>query len=152
MNIQFILGFSILFQLGAAAIALRLIRVTGRRVAWVLVAAGIALMALRRAITLYLSFSGEAAHPLDLTAEFVALATSIVMLVGLALIVPLFRSVDRYLHETIEGEAKFRPLVAAAFDGICVHDGERMLDSNAAFATMFGYTESELVGSSFVFF
>ncbi len=146
MDIRFVLGLSILFQLGAAAIALWLIRVTGRRVAWVLLAAGIALMAVRRAITLYHSFSGEPAHSLDLTAELVALVTSIAMLVGLALIVPLFRSVQRSLHDTLEGETRFRQLVEAAFDGICVHDGERMLDANAAFATMFGYTESELVG------
>jgi hypothetical protein len=46
-----ILGLSILLQFSAAALALNLMRLTGRRLAWILLSAAILLMAGRRCIT-----------------------------------------------------------------------------------------------------
>jgi PAS domain S-box-containing protein len=85
--------FSIILQLTAAGMALRLIALTGKRLAWILIAAGLCLMALRRGIILYQLLSGEAATPLDQMAELVALAIAALMVAGMALITPVFRSI-----------------------------------------------------------
>ncbi len=95
MVVLFVLGISILLQLAAAFLAVKLVRITGRRTAWVLIAAGITLMALRRGITLIQLISGDSSHPPILLAELVAFATSVVMLAGIARITPFFRSVRR---------------------------------------------------------
>ena len=88
-----ILILSIILQLTAAGLALRLIALTGKRLAWILIAVGLCLMALRRGITLYQLFLGETATPLDQTAELVALAISVLMVAGMAWITPLFHSI-----------------------------------------------------------
>ena len=88
-----ILILSIILQLTAAGLALRLITLTGKRLAWILIAVGLCLMALRRGITLYQLLLGEAATPLDQMAELVALAISLLMIAGLAWISPLFYSI-----------------------------------------------------------
>jgi PAS domain S-box-containing protein len=92
MEIKVILLISILLQLTAAALALRLIIVTHRTPAWLLIATAIVLMALRRGITLYESLVWETLTLLDLTAELVALAISALMVVGIAWIAPMFHS------------------------------------------------------------
>jgi PAS domain S-box-containing protein len=43
-------------------------------------------------------------------------------------------------------ETRFRTLSDSAFEGIVIRDGERILDSNRAFASMFGYERDEVVG------
>ena len=53
MHVIFILILSILLQFTAAFLALRLVWVTKRTPAWVLIALAICLMALRRGLTLY---------------------------------------------------------------------------------------------------
>lgn len=95
MDITFILSASILLQLTAAFLALRLMWVTGRQPAWALIAAAISLMALRRVITLYQWWSGGLPHPPDQAAELVALAISVLMVAGIAWIAPLFLSIKR---------------------------------------------------------
>jgi PAS domain S-box-containing protein len=92
MHVTTILIISILLQLTAAFLALRLVWVTGKSPAWALIAVGISLMALRRCITLYQVLFWEAPTPLDQTTELVALAISALMVVGIAWIAPLFRS------------------------------------------------------------
>ncbi len=95
MDVRFILGISVLLQLGAALVALWLIRITRRRLAWGLIATAAVLMAARRSVSLLHMASGDLAHPLDLTAELVALATSGILLTGLALVIPLHGSIRR---------------------------------------------------------
>lgn len=84
---------SIVLQLTAAVMALRLIRVTGRLRAWVCISLAISLMAVRRLISLSWLLSGQAPPPLDMSFELVGLATSVLMLAGIALIRPLFQTI-----------------------------------------------------------
>jgi len=84
-----ILTLSILLQITAALLALRLMRVTQVKSAWVLIAAAISLMALRRLITLYQMVFLDTPSTLDLTAEVVALAISVLMVLGIAGIAPV---------------------------------------------------------------
>jgi PAS domain S-box-containing protein len=85
-----ILSLSIVLQVIAAILALRLIKVTQAKSAWVLIAGAISLMALRRLITLFQMVFLDTPTTLDLTAEVVALAISILMVLGIAGIAPVF--------------------------------------------------------------
>jgi PAS domain S-box-containing protein len=90
-----ILTLSIFLQITAAILALRLMRVTQAKSAWVLVAAAISLMALRRFITFFQMLFLDTPTALDLTAEVVALAISILMVLGIAGIAPVFRAMKK---------------------------------------------------------
>ena len=105
-----ILAVSIALQLVAAVLALRLIRVTGKRIAWILIAVAVALMAARRGITLVEFFmTGKAKRP-DIPAELVALAISMFMVAGLARISPIFESLKTLARRLRESEARYRGL------------------------------------------
>ncbi len=95
MWVGFVLAASILLQLTAAFLALRLIRVTGAGRAWTLIALAVLLMAVRRGITLYRLASGDLAHPPDLPAELLSLGVSGLMILGVAGIAPLFVTIQR---------------------------------------------------------
>ncbi|MFZ3136292.1 MAG: PAS domain S-box protein [Thermodesulfovibrionales bacterium] len=99
MNVIYVLSISVLFQITAAFLAFRLIRVTGRRIAWIFIASAISLMAFRRGISLFQVLSRELTQPLDLPAELVALATSVLMVAGIALIEPIFLTIKRSEEE-----------------------------------------------------
>jgi PAS domain S-box-containing protein len=86
---------SILVQFASAIMAVRLISLTGRRVAWLLIALAIALMMLRRVESLAMLLAGAAVtRPLFLF-EIVGLITSVVMLAGIYLIRPMFAAIVR---------------------------------------------------------
>jgi signal transduction histidine kinase len=89
-----VLIVSILFQFLASAVAVALVRVTGRKWAWLLIAAAILLMAVRRTVTLMRYLEGDV-QKLDLTAESIALVISILMMTGLMLIYPVFNGMRR---------------------------------------------------------
>jgi PAS domain S-box-containing protein len=144
--VLFVLGISILFQLVAAFLAARLIRVTGSRIPWVLIAASVTLMALRRGIALARLISGDFAYPPDPLAELVAFATSTIMLVGIALIAPLFRSIQRSEDALRESEEKYRLLTETAMDIIFAHEMDgRIIYANRTGQEISGYGEEELL-------
>ena len=62
-----ILSASIFLQFTAAGLALRLILVTGHKRAWSLIAAAMALMAVRRCITFYRISTGDLSLPPDMS-------------------------------------------------------------------------------------
>ena len=95
MELIAITVLSALVQLAAAFFALRLIRITGRRTAWVLIAAAFCCAALRRLITLVWLLSGGVTNPEDLVDESVALATSLFLLAGVFYISPLFLTIKQ---------------------------------------------------------
>jgi len=94
INVKLVLAISILLQVTAAFLALRLIRITGRSTSWFLIAVAVSLMAIRRSVTLFHMLSGQSIHA-DVPAEIVALLTSALMLAGIAFIAPLFLSIKR---------------------------------------------------------
>jgi PAS domain S-box-containing protein len=95
MSVTVILVISILLQFATAVLALRLIRVTGRRTAWVLIAAALFFMAIRRCITLFQAEFLGVPYTTSMPAELVALVISILMLAGVIWIAPLFLSLKR---------------------------------------------------------
>ncbi|MGQ0614219.1 MAG: PAS domain S-box protein [Planctomycetaceae bacterium] len=129
---------SLLVQIAAALMAVRLVRVTGRWLAWLLIASALGFMAVRRAITLQGVVAGG--KQTDSSAEFVALAISALMLAGIAWIGPLFRAVRR-------AEEEVRQVLEAAPDAMIIADRQdRVALANAQALRLFGYTREEMMG------
>ncbi len=84
---------AVVAQLTAAYYALRLIRVTGKSPAWVLISSGLCLMAIRRTVVVWYEVSGGQIDLQDLWDAGIALAISAVMLAGVLAIRPLFLTI-----------------------------------------------------------
>jgi len=120
-----ILIISTALQYAAAVFAIRLMRITGRRWAWALVAAGIALMAIRRSILLYSALRGDPRSTLDWHLKILELVTSTCLFAGLAGIAPLFRAFGRSEEQLRNAQAELEQRVrdrtaelAAANEGL----------------------------------
>lgn len=141
------LVLSTLCQTAAALLTLRLIRVTGNRKSWIIIAAAFALMAARRAEVL-----GEwllSSSRLDLFSEATGLATSLLLLLGLASIATLFASIERSRKELIAREERFKALVENAADAFFVHDAAgKFIDVNINACVSLGYSREELLALS----
>jgi two-component system NtrC family sensor kinase len=139
MNVIIIL--SILLQFTAAFLALRLIWITKRTPAWMLIVLSLCLMAFRRSISFYHSAFQESPIPLDPAAELVGLGVSILMVVGIARIAPLFLAFKRS-----EGELR-RQLIQTCMDGIIANDMQgNILTFNNTAARILGYSTEEVLG------
>lgn len=88
--LTYILTFSIAFQVIAAIMSCRLIGITGRRMAWTYISMALTLMAVRRAIPLYHLLTGNPPVALDSLNESIGLVLSMLMVVGIARIGPIF--------------------------------------------------------------
>ena len=95
MDLTYITALSVLFQIAAVVFALRLIRVSGGRAAWILISVAILGMGVRRSMTLVRLLTGEPPHSLDLPHEIIGLCTSLFMLAGISFIAPIFESIRR---------------------------------------------------------
>jgi len=97
-----ILGISIFFQLIAVFFSIRLIFITKRYFSWILIAAAITLMAIRRIISLN-SLIKEGSIPVGASsAEYVALVISILIATGIILIEPVFKSIRHHEEELVK--------------------------------------------------
>jgi PAS domain S-box-containing protein len=52
------------------------------------------------------------------------------------------------LTDLQEGEARFRGIITIAFDGFAIHREGRILEVSETFASLFGYSQADLVGRS----
>lgn len=96
MQAAFLLIISIVIQFTAAILAFRLVWITKRKSAWIFIAIAILLMAVRRCFTLYEWVArGMSLMPVDISTELVGLTTSLLMLLGVAFIAPLFLEIMR---------------------------------------------------------
>lgn len=98
-----IVSLSAIAQFAAAIMAIRLIRITGKRLAWGLISMALVLMTFRRAMPLYRLMTSDLSFPPDPTNEAIGLALSVAMLIGITRIAPLF-------HERIQTERSLRRL------------------------------------------
>ncbi len=92
MDFDIVLLISIIFQVAAAFLAIRLSRFTGWGPAWLLLALGVSLMAVHRVLTLAHWWQAGAPEGLNRAAELVGLAVSALLAGGLAGIQPIFRA------------------------------------------------------------
>lgn len=56
------------------------------------------------------------------------------------------------MEERVRHEERFRVLVDAAFEGICLHEGGRILEVNSAIARITGRSQQELLGANVLTF
>jgi PAS domain S-box-containing protein len=144
--IETILFISVALQVVAAFLALRLIRITEVRAAWILMATGLVLMAVGRIIDVLPFFSVEITPEINLMNELVDVIISFVMIAGVALIAPLFYAIRQSEKALRESEERYRTLVDNVNVGVYRSTGDiegRYLQVNPAMAKMFGYESTE---------
>jgi len=148
MDILWILLISVVLQLAAAVQALRLIRITGRRMAWLLISAAVFFMAIWRGYIAFEIFSGVyLPRSVDKTGEWIGLVTSALMFFGVAWIAPLFLSVRETTEALRQSQDRYRSLFEDSKDAIFLTSREgRFLDVNQAGLDLFGYSRQELKG------
>ncbi len=126
-----ILGLSISVQILAAVLAIRLIKITQTQLAWVLVAIAVLLMAIRRSVTLYfLLFTNSVSTP-NLEVEILALIISVFMASGIALIRPIFVSIQNSKKSSLESEQNLKSMAESSSDGILVVEDNKVLFANS---------------------
>jgi PAS domain S-box-containing protein len=107
MLIGFIVALSIAFQLMAAFIALRLIKTTGNRFAWILIAVAMILQAFRRTLSLINLLPDDTSLSQTLLyEELVGLLISILMLIGVASIGRFFAAIQTSIIKQKKAEAE----------------------------------------------
>lgn len=151
MTIIIILSISILLQIGAAVMALRLIKITRGWGAWVLIATAVSLMAIRRGISLVNIIKNQMQSSSDVSTELVALLISGLVFTGVVMIRPMFEEAIFSGEKIRKTEEKYRELVEQASDGIFIANGEgNYTDVNQAGLDMLGYTRKELLSKTLV--
>ncbi|MGD9613554.1 MAG: ATP-binding protein [Kiritimatiellia bacterium] len=143
----FITVLSVALQLAAAFLAFRLIRVTGRRLAWLMVCLALTGMAVRRALSVLETVAGTHGS-YDLAFELVGLLVSLLMLGGIALIGPIFRELRQSRESAAQNAEQVRLLLDSTAEGIFGLDTQgRCTFVNAAALRMLGYDDaSGLIG------
>lgn len=145
MDVKIILVVSVALQYLAAAFALRLVRTSAARFGWLAIFVAIALMATRRTITLYRTFEGTVTP--DPAAESVALLISIMMLMGVATIRPLFNAVAKSEHALREEKSRAQTYLDVVGVMIIALDRDnRITLANRKACEILGYGEQELIG------
>lgn len=120
MFIFYIVILSIIFQLAAAFMALRLIKITGDRLSWAAIAAAMGLQVARRTITLIDLITGRVVASQVATSELIGLALSILMAVGVGTIGPFFSAIAKSIAERKQAEERVRHInsVLSALRGV----------------------------------
>jgi PAS domain S-box-containing protein len=137
-----ILVLSIVLQLLAAILALRLTTFTDKIKIWLPIAIAICLMALRRCFDFYDLLTG--AGTFDLRAEVTALTTAALMVIGVTMLTPVLRSKQRDLEYL---QIQHDSILNSAGEGIFGVDREgRTIFANPAARQLTGYREGELLG------
>lgn len=151
MDTILVLAISIILQFAAAFFAIRLVPITGRRTAWVLIATAILFMAIRRCITLINLISEDWLAVLPLDPEWVALIISILMLSGIASIAPLFHNAKNTAKALRESQERFRSFFNHSGAGMYTYSPDgTILQANPALCRLLGYSEAELLTMSVV--
>ncbi len=105
-----ILAISTVLQFTAVVLSVRLITITGRWAAFSLFALAMAFMGIRRSIGLYHAITNPSASTENLSAEIIALTISILLVVGILLIAPIFKEMFSNIENARDNELKLNKL------------------------------------------
>ena len=146
-----LLGLSIVIQGVAAVLALRLVWVTRRSLAWILICCALLLMSARRCITLYgvLAGWGDQAmfHGTLLSEAVVSVGISLAMAGGVALIAPVFRSLQRSREEIRRREEDLRVTLESIAEGVVTCGTDlRVAGLNPAAEQVTGWRSDQAAG------
>lgn len=111
-----VIVISIILQLTAAVLALRLVRITGMRLGWVSIAIGLSLMAWRRLVVFQDLYQGNVEPSQIMFPEAVAVVLSAFLCLGVATIGPYFRSVEENYKLRQESERKYKAVADLTYD------------------------------------
>jgi PAS domain S-box-containing protein len=139
---------SIILQFIAALWSARLIRLSGRGIAWAMISAALALMTMRRAVALWGMYKAPTAMYLDLS-EVIGFFISLLLCLGVFRIESYFRH-SRSMEGSREGWKRlFGRLFERADEGKLLIDHGLIVDCNDKAAHILGYTErAGLIGRS----
>lgn len=147
----YIICISLLIQTISACYAIRLVILTGKRLAGFLIFSATFLMAFRRFISLYRYIQGGTIQT-DQLAEVTALAVSFLFLLGIMYMTRLLLAAKAANDTLASSERRFRMLSEASFEGIVVTDHGRIVDANPQLLRMLNYDLQEIVGRQVVDF
>ena len=148
---NFILPISIGIQFTAAFLAFRLIRTAIGGKAWAFIAAALFLMGVRRSISFYQFLESGADHAAS-NAELVALLISAFMVVGVALIGPLFSATRRAEENVIQSEhyaqsieEQLNDAIGNISEGFALFDADgRLVVCNSQYKKFYGYSDEDV--------
>jgi PAS domain S-box-containing protein len=130
-------------QLGAAVRALYLLRITGRRWSWMMVAAALLLMEGRR---LFVLRSGDGVD--SVLFDTLGLAVSGLLLAGVWGLGDFFLAIDRSVERLRASQQRYRALLEQSSEGFILLDTSTrtIREANRRFLEMTGYSEAEIAG------
>lgn len=140
--IEVFLYTSVVLQIVAAVLALRMIRVTGRRLAWIFITIGLVLMAVRRIVHIVSHYNVDLIPEVNLLNEVLAFFISLVMVVGISAIGSLFQEIKGSEKALQESEERYRTLVENVNIGVFRVTGDlpgKFLNANITMARLLGY-------------
>jgi PAS domain S-box-containing protein len=149
MGIMMLLGMTIVLQLMAAGLALRLIQITAKRTGWMLLALGIVLLTLQRGFVFLQVAVGEAPLPPLIPVGF-GLGIAACLVAGIAWIAPVFVSLRRAGEAELQKQREEYEMI---FHAVPVElrfkdASNRLVRVNNTAAEADGYTVAELEGKS----
>jgi diguanylate cyclase (GGDEF)-like protein/PAS domain S-box-containing protein len=139
---------SILLQLIAAGVALRLVVVTGRRMAWMLISSGLVLMTALRLLPLLPALSGVAPAAPDPVPETVRLLISVLLLLGLVRVGPYFEEheiASERLRKEHDRARQYLDVAGSMLVGLDLQGRVTLL--NQAACRVLGVSERDVLGS-----
>lgn len=146
MTVIIVLSISVMLQLIAVALSLRLMRAFGGKLVWLTLAAAILLMSIRRMISLAKAINE---HPLptnSLDTELIALVISTLILVAVASMRPLIEAIKQSRKKLDEQTQRNKIILQSSPDGFLRIDLDGfMKEVNPSFLKMSGYDEDELL-------
>ncbi len=111
---------SVILQFCAGFFAFRLIRLTRKNLAWIMISTALILMGVRRVITFYHLMNGGVIHLPDFHAEIFGFVVSLLLVVGLSAITPLMRRL--YSSSEEASDASFGELFEKITSGIAIYE------------------------------
>ena len=111
-----ILAASIVLQLAAATVALAIIRISGRRLTWILIAGALVLMAVRRVVTLWTVLAVPGSVAPSLPGELTALAASCLILAAVFCMRSTFLEMVEVSEEAARQRKRFQDYAESASD------------------------------------
>jgi PAS domain S-box-containing protein len=146
-------GVSALLQVAAAYLAFRLIGLTGRKRAWIIIAVAFLATAGYDLISLPAYLLGNPGRPVSWYHDLVVLLSSVLLLVGMVFIGRLFRDARasaeaslRSVEEVAAGERRYRLLLERIPEAFMVLVDGRLVFANPGLARIFGLQVGEALG------
>lgn len=149
-----IIILSTVFQLATAFLAIRLIRITGKQLSWILIAAAMTLQASRRIYILSTLISGEVVYNQVSTSEGIGLIVSVLMFTGVMAIGSFlnksqkgFAEHEKSAEALPESEDKYRFMFSNNPQPMWIYDLETLsfLEVNDAAINHYGYSREEFL-------